>query len=381
MPIDLYTGQPGNGKTVQLMKRLLEAVAEGKRPVYAAGIDGLEVPGVEVIDAKRWNDTDMMGNHIVPNGAIIFVDEAWKDFGHLQDGTRAPAPPHVLALAEHRHRGIDFVWTTQMANQIFPFARGLIGSHTHVVRRFGTQFIDLYKWGELQEDVKSQSKRDLAQRTTASLDTETFKHYKSAELHTIKRKLPWKVYALPAIVLGVIIAGFFAYRAIQPDNMTRAVAGKPADGEAVAGNTSPGKTGEPLYTTAAEYAAAFTPRFATAPWTAPAYDGREVVAKPLLYCISSSYGLDGNGHAGKGGCRCITEQGTAYQIPVAECRLVVKVGGIYNPFKEPPEQERTAGQQRTGPPGPDPALNAPPSAPADAGDAATGPGAFRSGES
>src|SRR5690606_14116981 len=116
----------------------------------------------------------------------------------------------VLDLAEHRHRGLDFVWTTQQPNQLYPFVRGLIGSHAHVVRRFGTKMIDVFKWGELNEDVKSSSKRDLAQRTTRLLPSQAFGAYKSAEVHTIKPRIPMKVLALPALALGAIIAGYLA---------------------------------------------------------------------------------------------------------------------------------------------------------------------------
>ncbi|MDC6711128.1 zonular occludens toxin domain-containing protein, partial [Leclercia adecarboxylata] len=141
-------------------------------------------------DAREWNAKDSQGNYVVPDSSLIFVDEAWKWFGHLHDATKQSTPKHVLDLAEHRHRGLDFVWTLQQPNQLYPFVRGLIGSHSHVVRRFGTKFIDVFRWGELQEDIKSSGKRELAQRTTRLLPSASFGSYKSAEVHTIKAKLP-----------------------------------------------------------------------------------------------------------------------------------------------------------------------------------------------
>ena len=130
------------------MRRLLKDAAKAERPIVAAGIDGLE-PGLAMVldDPRKWNDKDADGNYLVPDGSIIYVDEAWKWFGHLQDASRQATPPHVVALAEHRHRGLDFVWTTQMPNQLYPFVRGLIGAHTHCVRRFGTQFVDNFSNG------------------------------------------------------------------------------------------------------------------------------------------------------------------------------------------------------------------------------------------
>ncbi|WP_239499611.1 zonular occludens toxin domain-containing protein, partial [Stenotrophomonas maltophilia] len=187
MPIELFTGQPGNGKTALMMERLVEEAKAANRPIFAVGIDGLD-PGLATVldDARHWNDKDAEGNYIVPNGSLIFVDEAWKWFGHLHDATRQQTPRHVLELAEHRHRGLDFVWTTQQPNQLYPFVRGLIGAHSHVVRRFGTKMLDVYRWGELNEEIKSLAKRDMAQRTTRLLPSQVFGQYKSAEVHTIK---------------------------------------------------------------------------------------------------------------------------------------------------------------------------------------------------
>ncbi|WP_223903055.1 zonular occludens toxin domain-containing protein, partial [Lactobacillus laiwuensis] len=127
MPIELFTGQPGNGKTALMMERLVAEAKAANRPIFAVGIDGLD-PGLATVldDARHWNDKDAEGNYIVPNGSLIFVDEAWKWFGHLHDATRQQTPRHVLELAEHRHRGLDFVWTTQQPNQLYPFVRGLI---------------------------------------------------------------------------------------------------------------------------------------------------------------------------------------------------------------------------------------------------------------
>lgn len=154
MPIELFTGQPGNGKTALMMERLLEEAAKGERPIFASGIDGLQ-PGLASVleDPRDWKS--------VPVGSLIFVDEAWKWFGHLHDATRQATPKHVLDLAEHRHQGIDFIWTTQQPNQLYPFVRGLIGSHHHVVRRFGTKLIDVFSWGELRDGRESLQKQPL----------------------------------------------------------------------------------------------------------------------------------------------------------------------------------------------------------------------------
>jgi hypothetical protein len=128
-----------------MVERLSEEAEKGERPLFAAGVDGLQ-PGMaaELVDPREWNavkpgvagDCNCTAGppghaHVVPDGSLIFVDEAWKWFGHLHDASRQATPPHVLQLAEHRHRGIDFVWTTQGPNQLYPFVRPLIADHYH----------------------------------------------------------------------------------------------------------------------------------------------------------------------------------------------------------------------------------------------------------
>jgi zona occludens toxin (predicted ATPase) len=240
MPIHLYTGQPGNGKTALMVEHLIQEASKAERPIVAAGIDGLaEGLALELKDPRQWNaidpDAEAVCNcsasdrphgHVIPDGSLIFVDEAWKWFGHLQDATRQKTPDHVLQLAEHRHRGIDFVWTTQMPNQIFPFVRGLGGAHTHVLRRFGTHMIDTYRWEEWVDDVKSITRRENSQKVTRRLPSQVFEKYKSATLHTIKRRILLKVMVLPLALLVAVGCGWYAYSYFKPDAIEKRLTGK-----------------------------------------------------------------------------------------------------------------------------------------------------------
>ena len=346
MPIELFTGLPGNGKTALMVERLVAEAAKAERPIFAAGIDGL-APGLATVldDPRRWNERDADGNPLVPDGALIFIDEAWKWFGHLHDASRQATPKHVLDLAEHRHRGIDFVWTTQQPAQIYPFARGLIATHYHVVRRFGTPIIDLFRWEELQEDVKSSAKRDLAQRTTRALPKDVFGLYKSAELHTIKARVPLKVLALPLLLVAAIFAVWLAFKLL------------PAGAGATSGDSSEGSEaaaaapslelpsaergrGKRTYASVDEYVAAHMPRLPTQPWSAPIFDGRDVTADPLLFCMSSGTGRDAHGNEYGATCRCVTEQGTRYVVADADCRAIARHGGAYNPYRRRDSERR-----------------------------------------
>lgn len=70
------------------------------------------------------------------------------------------------------------------------------------------------------------------------------------------------------------------------------------------------------------------------PWTAPIYDQRPTVTDPQLYCISSMEGLDGQGNHAEASCRCMTEQGTLYELSQPECRTLARNGPVYNPYRQ-----------------------------------------------
>jgi len=349
MPIKSFTGLPGHGKTSLMVERLLAEAKKAERPLFAAGIDGLQ-PGIATIlkDPREWNavkpgercschdteDSSACNAHVIPNGALIFVDEAWKWFGHLQNAQRQQTPEHVLQLAEHRHRGIDFFWTYQQPCQIYPFARGLCDEHWHVVRRFGTKIIEVFKWEELNEEVKSGGKRENAQRQIRTLPENAWQAYKSAEVHTIRQRVPFRVLALPALAVGAAVAIWFAFtmlkpsaRAATPPEGREAAAAAPALSDGAHGEDKP-----PI--TPAEYAKRHLPRFATMPWTAPVFDERAITADPQLLCVLSGAGEDAYGQWRDESCRCVTEQNTVYEIGEGECRRIARNGPAYNPYRE-----------------------------------------------
>ena len=383
MPIDVFTGQPGNGKTSFMMRRLLKDAAKAERPIVAAGIDGLE-PGLAMVldDPRKWNDKDADGNYLVPDGSIIYVDEAWKWFGHLQDASRQATPPHVVALAEHRHRGLDFVWTTQMPNQLYPFVRGLIGAHTHCVRRFATQFVDLFTWGELQEDVKSAAKRELAQRETSTFPKEVRTKYKSATIHTVKARLPWKLYLLPVVAVIVVVCAIVVRQRLRPEVVaaSAAGAGQPA-GSPAGGPSGPGAA-RMMFATPADYVAAMTPRIEHLPASAPIYDGRAVRQYPETYCVIAGPGRDANGDWNEGGCTCYTQQMTRIKMHPDACRTIATTRGDFDPYREPPREPQQADRSDRGAGGTPAADGAGSAAPAVVGASAVEPvasyGGFRS---
>ena len=385
MPIDLITGQPGNGKTLRMMELLLAEAAkpqDKRRFLVNMGIEGLAsgICDLDLPDGKLWNlvDFDKAGTcachdgigqvldkeglarkighgsqsrdnpqwqieldagrphaHVIPDGALICVDEAWKSFGHLQDASRAATPQHVLALAEHRHRGLDFIWTTQMSNQIFPFVRGLIGSHTHVARRFGTRFCTLFTWGELCDDTKSQTQRDKSLQKSWVLPTKTAgAKYKSTVQNTIKARLPWKLLLIPICLVGAIVMGWYSYQSLKPDNFAAKLNGKEAAATGVAGAAPASGNRQEMPRTAAQWKTYLTPTIPGMAFTAPVFaENLEVTTHPRTICYLV-------GLPGADVCKCVTEQATKLELSEASCRTNVADAGGYDPFKVDPADER-----------------------------------------
>lgn len=381
MPIDVITGQPGNGKTALMVEDLLAKAGEKdlkkRRPLWAAGIDGLEPGLAEILkDPRQWNavrpgetctcheteNSEACDAHVIPNGSLIYVDEAWKWFGHLHDASRQPTPKHVLDLAEHRHRGLDFVWTTQQPNQLYPFVRGLIGNHTHVLRRFGTKLIDTFSWGELCEDVKSSARREASLRKTRAIPSASFGKYRSATDHTIKAKIPLRVIAIPACIVAGGVLIWLAYGMLKPSAMAATVTGKEPNGaaapSALSETSAPARTQGLSHASMQDYADSLLPLTQEMPWTAPAFGGRSVIAEPEVYCMTSEAGPDADGRWREASHTCITEQGTRYKMDTVKAKRLAAEGPAYNPYRPKPERGEAPERAERGA-GVSPAVTAP----------------------
>lgn len=318
--IRLFTGLPGAGKTLSLVAELVRLKkVEPDRPVYVCGIDGLKDGyGIEC-DPREWES--------FPDGSIVVVDEAQKIWPSR--GLKAVSPS-VQALSEHRHRGFDFLLCTQSPGYLDSYIIGLVQEHVHVVRRWGGKRVDRYIWQEACKDVKSTSMRQRAQRTKWKYPKECFDLYKSASLHTVKRKIPFRVMMIPVLLLVAGFLGWFGMRRGALEDATGRTAGAVNTVQSADGMAG-GRRGGRGWATPEDYVKAHIPRVANQPWSAPVYDDQAVQAHPDLLCIE--YELPSE--PGTMLCTCYTEQVTPYRIgSLAECRTYAR-HGVYNPRRSP----------------------------------------------
>lgn len=311
MPITLVTGLPGHGKTLYTLARWKDEAAKASRPVFHNDIKGLKIAGWQAWKLEDWQN--------LPAGAIMVVDEA--QFSFPTRGRGAP-DPWVERLTTHRHLGLDFVVITQNPMLLDSYVRRLVDRHFHVVRKFGTHSATVHEFPNgVKENVGSS--RDGSIRHEWRFPKDVFDLYQSAELHTVKRRIPMRVWLLLALPVVLAVLIWFIYQRMKPENVQARMdksAGidRPAQqgGMRASGSSAaaPAAALTPL-----QYAEAFTARVQGLPHTAPAYDE---VTKPTeapypAACVAS-----------KVKCHCYTQQGTRLDTGDDLCRQIAG-GGFF----------------------------------------------------
>lgn len=319
------SGLPGHGKTLftlcEVEKRRRDVIKgtpygpSNPRPVYYNGIADLKLDWIEVDDPKAWDQ--------LPAGSIFVIDECYRVFEKRPAGSKPP--PHVEALARHRHGGIDIYLIAQTpANQIDFFVRGLIGRHHHVRRIFGSQKVRVFNWERLADPGEWHDRKEAVQHWF-SYPREAFDWYKSAEVHTVQRQLPWKHMATVGVGL-VAIPGlmYLAYRMILPEDSPAA---KPAvvQDKGVAPSPIVTRARDPSAQALAD-ARSFLPTIPEIPYTTPAFAaGVRISQAPVVA---------GCGHLVVGRsslCKCNDQQGNILDIAHRTCLQILK-RGVFNPM-------------------------------------------------
>ena len=179
------TGAPGSGKTLWTISEVLRMLKEEPdRPVYYFFPD--HVPDVD--GSLGWTRIkDRAEVHAIPARSICIIDEAWTWYPQRKAGTRPP--DDVEAYATHRHRGHDFFMMTQRVTSVDHFIRGLVGRHVHFERQFGLERSRKFEWQKMGDPGDRFSKQE-AMSSEFRFPKDVYKVYRSAEVHTVKKKLP-----------------------------------------------------------------------------------------------------------------------------------------------------------------------------------------------
>lgn len=309
MAIVLVTGLPGHGKTLYTIATYRSMAEKDARPVYHSGLRGLKLP---------WKEHKPENWQALPPNAVFIIDEA--QFVFPLRGRGAP-PEWIQRLAVHRHQGIDIVIVTQDPLLIDSFVRRLCDRHYHVVRKFGTNFAVVHEYANGVHDRVAHGRGDSIKHEWR-YPAEVFELYESAEVHTVKRRIPLRVYLLalaPLVVVGLV---WTVYRrhvaseeavAVQPSRPSSA----PLSFSQAPVSAGPQGRGQPL--TVQQYIELHRPRIAGLAYTAAAYDQvtQPVEAPYPAACVASA-----------DRCKCYSQQATALETPDDLCRAIA-AGGFF----------------------------------------------------
>lgn len=299
--ITLITGLPGNAKTLFALVTIKKRAESEGREVFYHGINELKLPWTE-FDPKDWMS--------LPDGAIIVIDEAQDTFPKKPNGSTLPE--HYQQLAKHRHKGFDIYLLTQHPTLIDNFPRKLVQQHFHAIRKFGLHRSTYYEWDKVAEFPERVSAQKNAINTIKfAYPKEAFAWYKSATVHTVKRRIPLK---LVLAVLLVVCVAVYAYWSFSHMFKGKGVAPITAPPSSIGGSSLAGAAGAAVPFNALADARHFvemaTPRIVGLPQTAPKFDELTKPSRVPVPAACIQY-------ADK--CKCFTQQGTAMDVQFNMC--------------------------------------------------------------
>ncbi|MEW4339133.1 zonular occludens toxin domain-containing protein [Chromobacterium vaccinii] len=321
--ITLITAIPGSGKTLYTLQSIKQLADDENRQVYCYGIpltdEGRRLLGwIEMDDPHQW--------HLLPPLAIVVIDESQYVFPVRRSGTTIPVS--VDKFATHRHLGIDIFLITQHPKLIDSFIRPLVGRHYHLIRLFGMSRSNLLRWESCQENPNArQAKADCLDKRTFHFPKKVYAWYKSAEAHTVKVRLPKKLFLLGGVLLFIALAVPYAFHSLKGvgDKDHVQTAASSSGGMMPGTPAAPAAPARAAPLTPVEYAQARIPRMPGAPDSAPVYDE---LARPRTFpraaaCLASATR-----------CQCYTQQGTPIlDLPDGTCRQMVS-RSWFDPYRD-----------------------------------------------
>lgn len=308
----LVTGSPGDGKTSNELWEFLHADQYKGRPKYCTPVNGFEPEkhGVTPIEhIKVWQD--------LPDGSVIFCDEV-QDYLGARSGR--DVPDWIQQLARHRHRGFDFIVTTQSPLFLDQFVRKLAKPHVHYIRPWNMKG-KRYRWDTVQNDPTTKTAKKAGQGELVTPNPEVFKLYTSTVLDTHKASPPWKILAVGAAALLMLIGGVsLAVYSLDHLSDSPAEAESFSEGSFNALPPLPASTGSIVPPSEGWTVETIKPRVEGLPWTAPVYD--RLTAPSDFPRVSACM------YAKSTGCKCYSQQGTPVDAPEVACLVFVKTGSF-----------------------------------------------------
>lgn len=337
MAITLYTGIPGNGKTLKMIHDVKALSEKEGRPVFYHGLTDITLPWTKLDDPRKWFE--------VPTKAIVVIDEAQEIFRNRSVGQMPPE--FVTKLETHRHLGIDLYMTTQSPSFIDPHVRKLTQLHMHMVRIRGGERATMHLWREVRDNPEKNRKD--SERTVWNFDKSLYGTYKSAEAHTMKRSFSKRQLFFVALfpVFGLLAAAtYFTLKDVMPGAGVKKVEARSSSGVIgqLAANAA-ASNGEKSFDAVADakrYVQMSTPRVAGLPQTAPKYDALTVPTRVPVPAMCVQRGSVTSRK--EVSCKCYSQQGTPMPTEFNMCVEFAR-NGFFQEFdadKDRQAEQRTA---------------------------------------
>ena len=374
-----YTGQPGHGKTLHGLEFAMELKGQADKkhrenpdkyphrelfvlnvrdadharigstpltpeefkgwadsPEYVTARDAILMAGFgKEVEKKQLEElerqlfaTEMIDPRF--HNAIILIDEAYEHGIFPRRSPTAKVPRHVERVAKHRHYGVDLICICQSPDtQCDTFVRDLIEQHVHVRRRFGTKWVHCRVFDKFEANAEKATPITIKRRR---LPKKAMGLYKSTQLDTTERRIPWYFFALAIGVPGALGLMYWTFGNMGEHLGSPMPEAKAASVPAAHTERSEGGVARVAPGDAMGYLAQFVPRVPSQPWSAPAYDHLELSSEPpRVFCMLSGDGIDAQGEFKRAGCSCKTEQATDYRMPIEYCRTIA-LRGQYEPY-------------------------------------------------
>lgn len=212
--INLVTGSPGAGKTLWTVKTVIDELIPSGRPIFlninGFRFDAENVHALEGDEAKslpfNWHEPDKY-----PDGSIFVFDEVQQQYPTRH--STAKVPRHISQFETHRHRGMDFYLVTQGPRLIDRHIWPLVERHVHLFRAFGLQRTRILEWGGVNDEPQPPQSHSIAMKENFRFPKKYFEFYKSASLHTVKARLPWKIIIF--ILLCLCVVGYAVFSVLS----------------------------------------------------------------------------------------------------------------------------------------------------------------------
>lgn len=311
-PLELVTGLPGSSKSLTTISRVEEIRKSSGREVYYSGIKDLMLPWTE-FDPEKWFE--------LPVGSIIVIDEAQR--AYRPSSVSKDPQKWITELETIRHRGYNMVMITQHPMLLHSNVRKLVGAHYHMVRVFGGGRVTMHEFAGVRQNVDSKSGRADSIQHHIKLNKGMFAAYKSAEVHTVKRRIPMRLVLFVVIVLLLPVIAWLVWQRLHQPPGAREVSASPVAAAVSAGVMRPKLS----------YLEERIPRITGLPATAPIYDEvtRPQVAPKPVACVAAATR-----------CSCYTQQGTKLPaMPDVTCRSIVANGY----FDDSPEKDQRGSRE------------------------------------